>query len=255
MDQTNELKRALAAQDRKLPGFWLTTASPTVTEIAAGAGFDWLLIDMEHTPNELPLVIDHLRAAVGGTAEPVVRVPWNEPVLVKRLLDSGARSFLFPYVQDAAEAAAAVAATRYPPHGVRGHSGSNRATRYGRDKTYLSTYADEICVIVQAETADAVARIGELAAVDGVDAVFIGPGDLSADMGELGKGWNAPRVRQVGLEGLAGIKAKGKAAGTLLYDEAAAKELFGLGFDFIAVGSDTTMLARGTDRLAAAYND
>jgi 4-hydroxy-2-oxoheptanedioate aldolase len=251
----NRFKRSLLAQDRKLAGFWLTTASPTVTEIAAGAGFDWLLIDMEHTANELPDVIHHLRAANGGTAEPLVRVPWNEPVLVKRLLDSGARSLLFPYVQNVEEAVAAVRATRYPPHGIRGHSGSNRATAYGRDKTYLTSHLDDLCVIIQAETAEAMSRIEDMARVDGVDAVFIGPGDLSADMGKIGKGWASSEVRALALEGLKAIKRAGKAAGTLLYDEAGAKELFGLGFDFIAVGSDTTMLARGTDRLAQFYKD
>jgi 4-hydroxy-2-oxoheptanedioate aldolase len=250
---SNRLKQALLAQNRKLPGFWLTTASPTVTEIAAGAGFDWLLIDMEHTANELPDVIDHLRAANGGTAEPIVRVPWNEPVLVKRLLDSGVRSLLFPYVQNVEEAIAAVRATRYPPHGVRGHSGSNRATAYGRRKDYMAGHVADLCVIIQAETADAIGRIEDMARVDGVDAVFIGPGDLSADMGHIGKGWSSNEVRELALQGLKSIKRAGKAAGTLLYDEAGAKELFRAGFDFIAVGSDTTMLARGTDRLAAAY--
>ncbi|MEO8883256.1 MAG: aldolase/citrate lyase family protein, partial [Devosia sp.] len=137
LDGTNRLKRALKAQDTKLAGFWLTTASPTATEIAAGAGFDWLLIDMEHSANELPDVVHHLRAATAGTAEPVVRMPWNEPVLVKRLLDAGARSLLFPYVQNVEEARAAVRATRYPSDGgVRGHTGSGRASNYGRNGTY-----------------------------------------------------------------------------------------------------------------------
>jgi 4-hydroxy-2-oxoheptanedioate aldolase len=254
LDRTNRLKRALKAQDTKLAGFWLTTASPTATEIAAGAGFDWLLIDMEHSANELPEVVHHLRAATAGTAEPIVRMPWNEPVLVKRLLDAGARSLLFPYVQNAEEARAAVRATRYPPDGgIRGHSGSSRASDYGRTKAYNTSYHEDVCVIVQAETAEAIGQIGDMAAVDGVDAVFIGPGDLSADMGQIGKGWSSPEVRALAMEGLRSIKRAGKAAGTLLYDEAGAKQLFAEGFDFIAVGSDTTMLARGTDRLAAAY--
>jgi 4-hydroxy-2-oxoheptanedioate aldolase len=254
-DRSNPLKRALVAQEQKLAGFWMTTASACVTEIAAGAGFDWLMIDMEHSPNDLNQVIDHLRAANGGTAECLVRVPWNEPVLVKRLLDSGVRSLLFPFVQNVEEATAAVRATRYPPHGIRGFSGSNRATSYGRNKDYLSSHVGDLCVIIQAETAEAINRIEDMASVDGVDGVFIGPSDLSADIGKIGKGWAAPEMRELGLKGLLGIKRAGKAAGTLLYDEIGAKELFREGFDFIAVGSDTAMLARGTDKLAAAYKN
>src|SRR5688572_826188 len=139
----NEFKRALAARHKQV-GFWLTLASTTATEIAAGAGFDWLLIDMEHSVNELPDVQDHLRAAVGGTAEPVIRVPWNEPVLVKRMLDAGGRSLMFPYVQNADEARQAVAATRYPPHGIRGFAGAARGSNYGRIKDYAHRITEEI---------------------------------------------------------------------------------------------------------------
>src|SRR5215472_15617972 len=156
----NRFKRALAAGTRQI-GFWLNFASPTVTEVCAGAGFDWLLIDMEHSPNELPDVVQNLRACVGGNAEPVVRVPWNEPVLVKRLMDQGARSFLFPFVQSAEEARRAVAATRYPPNGIRGFAGVTRANRYARVPDYAKKAADEVCVLVQAETLTAVAVIEE----------------------------------------------------------------------------------------------
>jgi 4-hydroxy-2-oxoheptanedioate aldolase len=127
----NRFKRALGEGKQQI-GLWLSLASPTATEVAAGAGFDWLLIDMEHSPNELPDVAHHLRAAEGGTAEPVVRVPWNDAVMVKRLLDIGARSLLFPFVQSAEEARRAVAATRYPPACIRGFAGTTRANRYGR---------------------------------------------------------------------------------------------------------------------------
>src|SRR5277367_1858624 len=150
----NMFKQRLASGTPQI-GLWMTLASPTATEIAAGAGFDWLLIDTEHSPNELPDVQHHLRAAEGGTAEPVVRVPWNEPVAVKRMLDIGVRSLLFPFVQSAEEAAQAVRATRYPPDGIRGVSGVSRATRYGRVADYYSRAASEICVIVQIETAKA----------------------------------------------------------------------------------------------------
>src|SRR6266404_9782180 len=147
----NEFKRNLAAGKAQI-GMWLTLCSPTATEAAAGAGFDWLLIDMEHSPNELPDIAHHLRAAVGGTAEPVVRVPWNEPVIVKRLLDIGARTLLFPFVQSAEEARRAVAATRYPPQGIRGFAGTTRANRYGRVADYAKRASEEICVLVQCET-------------------------------------------------------------------------------------------------------
>jgi 4-hydroxy-2-oxoheptanedioate aldolase len=253
MHAPNLLKRAFAERNRPLPGFWLILASASNTEIAAFAGFDWLVIDMEHSANELPDVVDHLRAARGGTAEAVVRVPWNEPVLVKRLLDSGARSLLFPFVQTPEEAAEAVRATRYPPKGIRGHSGINRATAYGRRRDYNQAYEEEICVIVQVETPEAIGRAEAIASVPGVDGVFIGPGDLSASMGFIGQAWNAPAVRSLALEGMAAIKRAGKAAGTLNFDEAQAKELFGLGFDFIAVSSDGALLARGTDRIVAAF--
>src|SRR5215472_14975575 len=176
----NRFKRALAAGTRQI-GFWLNFASPTVTEVCAGAGFDWLLIDMEHSPNELPDVVQNLRACVGGTAEPVVRVPWNEPVMVKRLLDQGARSFLFPFVQSADEARRAVAATRYPPKGIRGFAGTTRANNYARVAGYHKRAHEEICVLVQCETRKAVAEIPAIAAVDGIDGIFIGPADLAAD--------------------------------------------------------------------------
>lgn len=254
MDNSNIFKKSLK-QDRRQIGFWLTLASVTATEISAHAGFDWLLIDMEHSVNELPDVLDHLRAATGGTAEPIVRVPWNEPVVVKRLLDAGARTLLFPFVENVMEAKAAVEATRYPPKGKRGVSSVTRATRYGRASGYAASYETDLCVVVQVETPAAVALAGEIASVDGVDGVFIGVGDLSANMGMIGRGWNAEPVRDLAMAGLRSIRQAGKGAGTLNYDGGQAKELFDAGFNFIAVGSDTGMLARGTDRLVAAFRE
>jgi 4-hydroxy-2-oxoheptanedioate aldolase len=248
----NRLKQALHANQRQV-GLWLTLTSPTVTEIVAGAGFDWMLIDMEHTTNELPDVVHHLRAAdSGGTAEPVVRVPWNEPVIVKRLLDSGARSLMFPYVQTAEEARRAVAATRYPPRGIRGYAGGSRATGYGRMTGYAQNAESSICVIVQIESPAAIDAIADIAAVDGVDGIFIGPNDLAANMGFLGQS-SAPEVTAMVLKGLALIRAGGKAAGLLNYDETSARKMFDAGFCFIAVGGDTGLVARGAERLARAY--
>ena len=247
----NAFKRNLAAGTPQI-GLWLTLCSPTATEAAAGAGFDWLLIDMEHSPNELPDVAHHLRAAEGGTAEPVVRVPWNEPVVVKRVLDTGARSLLFPFVQSAEEARQAVRATRYPPDGIRGVSGVSRATRFGRVADYYGRAAEELCVIVQIETRKAVAAIEEIAAVSGVDALFIGPADLSADLGFKGN-WSGEEAWSAILGAGARIKKAGKSAGFLSPREEDCRKVLAAGFGFVAVGTDLGLVARGTDALVKLY--
>ncbi|GJD49146.1 4-hydroxy-2-oxo-heptane-1,7-dioate aldolase [Methylobacterium crusticola] len=244
----NPFKQGLADR-RRQAGLWLTTGAAGVTEIAAGAGFAWLLLDMEHSPNDLIEVVDHLRAAVGGTAEPVVRVPWNEPVVVKRLLDQGARSLMFPFVQSAEEARRAVAATRYPPQGIRGFAGTSRATGYGLRPDYAARAAEEICVVVQVETPEAIRAAGEIAAVPGIDGVFIGPNDLAANMGHLGRP-DAPPVRALIAEALAAIGAAGKAAGLLNFSESGARADFEAGFSFVAVSGDAFILARETQRIA-----
>lgn len=250
----NKLKRALA-EGKTQVGFWLTTASTTVTEIAATAGFDWLLIDMEHSPNDLTDVIDHLRAAMGGTAEPMVRVPWNDAVAVKRLLDIGVRSLMFPYVQSVEEAKAAVAATRYPgtyPGGLRGFAGTTRATAYGRVKGYPQAAGNEICIAVQIETPKALEASTEIAKVDGVDCLFIGPNDLASTMGHLGNA-AGPDVQAALLKGVGLIKKGGKAAGVLEFREDNAHKLIAAGFQLVAIGGDAGMVARGTERLAKAF--
>jgi 4-hydroxy-2-oxoheptanedioate aldolase len=227
-------------------------ASPIATEIVAGAGFDWVLVDMEHTPNTLGDISHHLRAAVGGTAEVVVRVPWNEPVIVKQVLDVGARNLLFPYVQSAEEAAQAVRATRYPPEGIRGVAGTTRANRYGRVADYHRRAADEICVLVQAETRKAVAALEKIAAVPGVDGIFIGPADLSADFGFVGN-WQKPEVWSTIIEAGKRIRKAGKAAGFLSARESECRDVLAAGFTFVAVGSDVAVLARQTEALAKLY--
>jgi len=247
----NRFKRALAARTPQI-GLWLSLASPAATEVAAGAGFDWLLIDMEHAPNELPDIAHHLRAAEGGTAEPVVRVPWNDPVTVKRLLDIGARSLLFPFVQSAEEARRAVAATRYPPGGIRGFAGTTRANRYGRVADYAKRAAEEICVLVQCETRRAVAAIPEIAAVEGIDGIFIGPADLAADMGHLANTQH-PDVQAAILDAGKAIQSSGKAAGFLSLREDETRRVLAAGFTFVAVGTDVALLARQTEALARAF--
>ncbi len=247
----NRFKRALAAGAPQI-GLWMSLASPAATEVAAGAGFDWLLLDMEHSPNELPDIAHQLRAAEGGTAEPVVRVPWNDPVTVKRVLDIGARSLLFPFVQSAEEARRAVAATRYPPHGIRGFAGTTRANRYGRVPDYAKRSAEEICVLVQCETRRAVADIAAIAAIEGIDGIFIGPADLAADMGHLANTQH-PDVQAAILDAGKRIRAAGKAPGFLSLREDETRRVLDAGFLFVAVGTDVAVLARQTEALARTF--
>ena len=252
MTSPNLLKAALRRGDRQI-GIWLSLASETATEISARAGFDWLLIDMEHTPNSEADVLGHLRAANGGTAEPVVRVPWNDAVIIKRVLDIGARSLLVPYVQNVEEAKRAVAATRYPPEGVRGFSGMTRANDYARDKTYPSTAASEIFLAVQVESPEAVRNAAAIAAVDGIDGVFVGPNDLAANMGLVGQPY-APAVREATASILAPVRAAGKAAGVLDFNVESARGWLEMGFGFVAVGSDLSLLGAGLNALVAAHH-
>lgn len=248
---TNNFKRGLKSGVPQI-GLWLSMTSPVATEIVAGSGFDWMLIDMEHSANDLTEVAAHLRASVGGSAEPVVRAPWNEPVIVKRLLDIGARTLLFPFVQSADEARRAVAATRYPPKGIRGVATATRANRYGRVKDYFKRAEEELCVLVQVETKKALAEIEAIAAVDGVDGLFIGPADLSADMGHLGDP-QQPAVWEAILAGGERIRKAGKAAGFLSGREDDCRRVLDAGFGFVAVGSDNAILARQSEALVRMY--
>jgi 2-keto-3-deoxy-L-rhamnonate aldolase RhmA len=247
----NVLKRALV-EGRPQIGLWSTLASPTAAEIVAGSGFDWVLLDTEHAPTDIGDVHRLLQAVQGSATNIVVRPSWNDAVLFKRLLDIGVQSFVVPFVQSAAEASRAVAATRYPPAGVRGVATTTRATEYGRVKDYLPKANDEICVIVQIETRQALANIEAIAAVDGVDGLFIGPSDLAADMGHLGD--NAHRdVRAAIDEAIVRIRTAGKAPGILTPVEADARHWLALGCLFVGVGNDAGVLARQTEALAAKF--
>ncbi len=248
----NRLKRALQGGQTQI-GLWNSLASATVVEVIAGAGFDWVLIDMEHAPNDLPLVHAQLQALAGHpSVTPVVRPPWNDPVTFKRLLDLGVQSFLVPYVQNANEAAAAVSATRYPPLGTRGFASASRATGYGRIPDYWQHAAQEICVLVQVETTAALGEIEAIAAVEGVDGIFIGPGDLSASMGHLGKPGH-PEVLAAIFEALQRIHAAGRPSGFLTGDEALARQVIEHGAQFVAVGADLVLLARAADALRGRF--
>jgi 4-hydroxy-2-oxoheptanedioate aldolase len=247
----NAFKRALRAGKRQI-GLWSTLSSSYTVETVAGAGFDWLLLDTEHSPSDLENLLTQLQAAAPYASHPIVRIPWNDMVTVKRVLDIGAQSLLIPYVQDADEARNAVAHTRYPPAGVRGVAGTTRATRFGRVKDYAKRAHEEICVLVQVETQGALDNIEAICAVEGVDGVFIGPADLHASMGYAGETANAA-VKPLIDDAIRRIRKAGKAPGILTPNEADARHWLSCGALFVAVGSDAGILARGADALAAKF--
>jgi 4-hydroxy-2-oxoheptanedioate aldolase len=247
----NAFKRALREGQPQI-GLWSSLASNIVAEVIADSGFDWILIDNEHAPNEVSGVLTQLQAMATGGAVPVVRPAWNDAVLIKRFLDIGTQNFLVPMVQNADEARRAVAATRYPPEGIRGVALGPRANRYGRVKDYFGRAADEICVLVQVETRKALAEIEAIAAVDGIDGIFIGPSDLSADLGHLGNSGH-PEVKRAIEDAIARILTCGKAPGILTGNEEEASYWLQRGCTFVAVGSDLGLLARHSEALAARF--
>ena len=247
----NTFKRALKEGERQI-GLWSSLASHYSVELLAGSGFDWLLFDTEHSPNELDMVFTQLQAIAPYPTHPVVRVPWNDMVMIKRFLDIGAQSLLIPYVQSAEEARNAVAFTRYPPEGVRGIAGSVRANRFGRVKDYHKRAHEELCVLVQIETQSGIDNLDEITAVDGVDGVFIGPADLHASLGYRGETAH-PKVKPVIDDAIRRIRKAGKAPGILTGVEADARHWLELGCQFVAVGLDTVILARETQNLAAKF--
>jgi len=247
----NAFKRALKTGKAQI-GLWSSLSSSYSVEVIAGAGFDWILLDCEHSPNDLESLLTQLQAAAPYATHPVVRVPWNDMVNIKRVLDIGAQSLLIPYVSTAEEAKAAVAHTRYPPAGVRGVAGTTRATRFGRIKDYAKRAHEEICVLVQVETQAAVDNIEAICAVDGVDGVFVGPADLHASLGYTGEIAN-PKVKPMIDEAIKRIRKAGKAPGILTPNEADAKHWLGCGGLFVAVGADVGILARGAEALAAKF--
>lgn len=247
----NHFKRAIAAGQLQL-GLWSGLSNNITVEVLANSGFDWLLLDTEHSPNELPMVHSQLQAISQGKAHPIVRPPWNDTVTIKRYLDVGVQTLLIPFIQDGDEARSAVAATRYPPLGVRGYSAAARASDYGRVKDYPKLCEEHLCVLLQVETPQALANIEAIADVDGVDGIFIGPGDLSASMGYIGQPMHPEVVAAIEFA-VRRIRACGKAAGILVGDEALARHYIDIGFTFVAVGSDIGILARGAEALAAKF--
>ena len=247
----NAFKRALKDGKAQI-GLWSSLSSNYSVEVIAGAGFDWILLDLEHSPNDLESLLAQLQAAAPYPTHPVVRVPWNDMVAMKRILDVGAQALLIPYVSTADEARAAVAHTRYPPKGVRGVAGTTRATRFGRIKDYAKRAHEEICVLVQVETQAAVDNIESICAVDGVDGVFIGPADLHASMGYTGEIAN-PKVKPLIDDAVRRIRKAGKAPGILTPSEEDARRWLDCGALFVAVGADVGILARGAEALAAKF--
>ena len=243
----------LASSDRALVGMWACSGSPLVTEVAAGSGLDWLLIDMEHSANTLESVLLQLQAAAAYPIAPLVRVAANDTVAIKQVLDLGAQNIIVPMVSSAAEAQAAVAATRYPPEGVRGvGSALARSARWNRVDRYLQESAEHTSLTVQIETTAGVEAAAEIAAIDGIDAVFVGPSDLSASMGLLGQQTH-PSVVAAVEHVFSAVQAAGKPVGVNAFDPVAADAYIASGADFVAVGADVALLARASEALATRF--
>jgi 4-hydroxy-2-oxoheptanedioate aldolase len=244
---------ALTAADRPLAGMWVCSGSPLVAELCAGSGLDWLLIDAEHSPNGLESVLAQIQAVHGYPVHTLVRPPVNDTVLIKQYLDLGVQNLLIPMVNAAAEAEAAVAATRYPPQGVRGvGSALARASRWNRIPDYLARAGQSISVTVQIESTAAVAAVEDILAVEGVDAIFLGPSDLAASMGLLGQ-QEHPEVRAAVEHCLKAAMTAGKPAGVNAFNHNTARQYLAAGASFVLVGADVALLARGSEALAAAF--
>jgi len=248
----NAFKAALLKREPQY-GLWLGLADSYSAEICAGAGFDWLLIDGEHAPNDVRSILTQLQAMAAYPVHPIVRPPVGEVRLIKQLLDIGAQSLLIPLVETAEQARLLVSATRYPPVGVRGvGSALARASRWNRVPNYMESADPEICLMVQIETRKGLEQLNAIAAVDGVDGVFIGPADLSAALGHRGNAGH-PDVQSAIEHSIARIRAAGKAPGIIATDETLARRYLSLGCSFIALGLDVSLLARATQDLARKF--
>ena len=249
----NTFRDALKAGQSQI-GCWVGFASPDVAEALAGCGFDWLLIDGEHAPNDPRTALDQLRAVAPYTkTHAVVRAVQADVALVKQYLDIGAQTLLIPMIDTAEQAALMVQAMRYPPEGIRGMGAAlARASRWNQVDDYLNQANDEMCLLVQAETVEAMGNLKAIAEVDGVDGVFFGPADLSASMGYRGQPGH-PAVQRAILDGIATVRAAGKAAGILAVDRTLARQYLDAGALFVAVGVDTTMLVKAARELAQAF--
>ena len=248
----NLFKRALAARQVQF-GLWQALANPVTAEICAAAGFDWLLFDGEHGPNDIPALLAQLQAVSAYQTHAVGRVTIGDTALIKQYLDIGFQTLLVPLVESAEQAAALVRACRYPPAGVRGvGSGVARASAFNRIPDYLARADGEICLLVQVETVKGLAALDAIAATEGVDGVFIGPADLAAALGHRGQPGHA-EVQQAIADAFRRIAAAGKPSGCLSADETLARRYLELGCTFLAVGTDIALLARGSNDLAQRF--
>ncbi|PKA44469.1 4-hydroxy-2-oxoheptanedioate aldolase [Rhizobium sullae] len=248
----NRFKQALREGHAQI-GLWQALANPYTVEICAEAGYDWLLLDAEHAPNDVPLLVSQLQAMKGTTSQAVIRPPIGETWIIKQLLDIGAQTLLIPMVDSKAMAEAMAKAVRYPPHGVRGVGAAlARASAFNRTTDYLQTANDEICLLLQVESRAGLEALDDIAGTEGVDGVFIGPADLAADMGFLGKP-GAPEVQAEVEKALQRIQSHRKAAGILIGDLGLAKRYLELGATFVAIGNDVTLLANATTKLLSDF--
>lgn len=247
----NRFKRALA-EGRQQIGLWNSLTGPVVAELLAGAGYDWLVIDTEHALTDVPDTLGMMQAIAPYPVSAVVRPASNDTVLIKRILDLGAQTLIIPYVQNAEEARAAVTAMRYPPRGVRGVALITRASRFGQVPDYARRAEEELCLIVQIETVEALAQIEAIAAVDGVDALFIGPSDLAASMGHPGNARH-PEVLAAIEDAIRRITATGKPAGILAVDADFGRQCIAWGTSFTAVGVDVLLLSRAAREMRAQF--
>lgn len=247
---SNQFTQALKLK-RKQIGLWVSLCNNLSAEIVSHSGYDWVLIDMEHTPNDISTVLGQLQAFANSASTAIVRPEWNDPVLVKRLLDLGAKGLLFPMVQSVEEAERAVAATRYPPRGIRGVSGTTRANAFGRIKGYFERIENETAVLIQLETRAAIEQAEAIATVDGISGVFFGPADIAADIGKLGQPM-ADEVWDLIMPAARRLMELGIPVGTLVINnEDRAAQLLNEGFTFVACGSDLSLLANSADALLA----
>jgi len=247
----NRFRQRILARERVI-GFWLSMSSHITAELAGLAGFDWLLLDGEHSPNEVPMFLQQLQALQGSSSAAVGRPSWNNPVEIKRLLDIGFYNLLIPFIESADDARRAVAATRYPPQGIRGVAGLQRSNRYGTLPDYLNAINDNICVLLQIESRPGIAAVDEITAVEGVDGVFIGPSDLAAALGHLGNPGH-PEVQEAIAHLHARVSAQGKAVGILAPVAADAQRYLDMGMNFVAVGTDLSVFKQGVFGLRQAF--
>jgi 4-hydroxy-2-oxoheptanedioate aldolase len=243
----NRLKAALAARQVQL-GLWTCMASPYATELLAGSGYDWLSLDMEHSPNDLQTILAQLQCLGGYDVEPVVRLLRFDKDLVKQYLDLGARTIVLPNIESADEARSIVASMRYPGRGLRGVAGLQRANRWGRVPNYHREAERELCVLAQIESAAGVAQARAIAEVDGIDGLFVGPSDLAASLGHIGKP-GEPAVQEAIAEVMRKLTEAGKAGGILSLGPDDAKRYVGLGYTMVGIGTDQGLLARASDEL------